>query len=203
MGAERGQDWGESAHMPPDAVVVRDDGEARAVVSTARREGVDPPPIGLLGGDLCRTLGGRGDEERLRSREVTRVRVDLGSALLDGRQDWFLAHLVVRRSWLRGRLFAAMNAEWFGSWDLAPRAHPGDGQLDLLDADPRLADRIRARRRLRSGTHVPHPAIRIRRVSAAQTSFPRPTPIWLDHQSMAKVSQLSVRIEPGAVEVYV
>ena len=60
--------------MPVDGVVVRSDGEARAVVEAARRAGEPVPALGLLGGDLCRTLGGKGDEARLRSADAILLR---------------------------------------------------------------------------------------------------------------------------------
>src|SRR3546814_10527940 len=69
----------------PHGVVVRSDAEARAIVTAARRAGEPIPPLGLLGGDLCRTLGGSGDEPRLRSETATRLTVDIGSVLVDGR----------------------------------------------------------------------------------------------------------------------
>ena len=76
--------------LPDDGVVVRSDAEARAVLEEARHEGRPFPALGLLGGDLCRTLGGPGEESRLRSREAVRFSVDLGEVLLDGRLHLFV-----------------------------------------------------------------------------------------------------------------
>ena len=121
--------------LPPDGVVVRTDAEARAVVTAARRAGEPVPALGLLGGDLCRAVGGTGDEARLRE-GGTVLPVDLGAVLVDGRLHWFVAHLVARRGWWRGRIVAAMNAQHVGAWDVAPRGHPNDGRLDVLDARP-------------------------------------------------------------------
>lgn len=120
MGIGRGQDWGTTGPLPPDGVVVRTDAEARGVVTEARRAGEEIPPLGLLGGDLCRTVGGRGVEARLRSDQATRLTVDVGAVLVDGRLQWFVAHLVARRSWWWGPIFAACNAQWLGTWDVAP-----------------------------------------------------------------------------------
>ena len=65
-------------------------------LEAARRDRRELPTLGLLGGDLCRTLGGRGDEARLRSRAAVlnlydpngkprlRLKVDsLGAASLE------------------------------------------------------------------------------------------------------------------------
>jgi hypothetical protein len=197
----KGEAWGEAGGLPADGVVVRSDAEARAVATTARRAGRPVPTLGLLGGDLCRTLGGRGDEARLRSGEAARVPADLGSVLVDGVQHWFVAHLVARRSWWWGRIVAAMNAEFLGGWDVAPRAHPGDGLLDVVDvaAAMSLGDRLRARRRLPSGGHVPHPAIAVVRRSAVQVDFDRTTPVWLDGERVDDARRLSIRIERDAL----
>lgn len=203
MTVRRGENWGAPGALPADGVVVRSDAEARAVVERARRAGDAVPPLGLLGGDLCRTLGGTGDEARLRSAEAMTFPIDLGAALVDGRLHWFVAHLVARRSWWRGRVLVAMNAEWLGSWDLGPRAHPGDGLLDVTDGDLRLGDRLKARRRLPSGTHLPHPDLATRRVEAFQAEFDPPLDVYLDGEALGRVGALSVRLEPDALTVVV
>ena len=202
MPVERGRPWGVGGVLPPDGVVVRSDAEARAVVEEARRSGGEPPVLGLLGGDLCRTLGGRGDEGRLRT-GATVVDVDVGAVLVDGRLLWFVAHLVARRRWWHGRVVAVMNAQYLGDWDVAPRSHPGDGRLDLLDVTMGTGERLKARARLRSGTHVPHPGIAESRVAATQVTFDRPTPIRLDGDLVGSARSLSVRVEPAALRVVV
>ena len=204
MTIRRGEAWGSSGPLPDDGVVVRSDAEARAVVDEARRAGQEPPPLGLLGGDLCRTLGGQGDEARLHSPEATRAVVDLGSVLVDGRQHWFVAHLVARRSWWHGPVTAVMNAQWLGSWDAAPRSHPNNGLLDLVTADLSLRDRSKAWRRLPQGTHVPHPDILERRAAAAQLDLPARTAVWLDGERLpGTVRALAVRVEADALIVVV
>ena len=203
MAVERNRDWGIPAPLPADGVIVHSNAEALAVVSEARRKQQPLPTLGLAGGDLATTLGATGDVDRLHSAEATTFAIDLGAVLIDGRLHWFVAHLVARRSLLRGPFFAAMNADHLGHWNLAPRAHPGDGELDVVEADLTFNDRLRARARLRTGTHVPHPDIRIRRSTARQVSFERPTPVWLDGVSKGQASALSIRVEPEALRVVV
>ena len=198
-----GEPWGEPMALPADGVVVRSDAEARAVITEARRADRPVPPLGLLGGDLARTLGATGDEARLRSEAAVAFPVDLGAVLVDGRLFWFVAHLVARRSWWRGRVLAAMNAQFHGRWDVAPRSHPNDGLLDILDGNPPLGQRVEARRRLPLGTHVPHPAIDQRRVGALQVDFAAPTAVYLDGESVGAARHLSLRVEPDALTVVV
>jgi hypothetical protein len=197
----RGETWGSAGGLPPGGVVVASDAEARRVVEAARRAGDPVPALGVLGGDLCRTLGGRGDRDRLDGPDAAVLPVDLGSVLLEGRQHWFVAHLVARRPWWWGRIVAAMNAEFLGGWDVAPRAHPNDGVLDLFDVAASMSptDRLKARRRLPAGGHLPHPAIATSRRAAAQFELDRPTPVWLDGERMGEFRRLSVRVEPDAL----
>jgi hypothetical protein len=202
MTIQKGQAWGTPAPLPDDGVVVASDAEARAAVEDARRAGRRLPVLGLVGGDLCRTLGGGRDPIRLRSAEAMTVPIDLGAVLVDGRLHWFVAHLVAKsRGW--GRAFVAMNAQWYGDWNLGPRAHPNDGLLDTYDARLRPSDLLKIRARLRHGAHLPHPRITERRATAVQVSFDRALSIELDGVGIGSARELSVRLEPDALTVVV
>lgn len=194
---EKGALWGEPGPLHPDGVLVRSDAELREVVESARRSGAALPEVGLLGGDLCRTVGGRGDEHRLRTDDAVRLPVDVARVDLDGEVHWFVSHLVARGSWWRGRVVAIMNAQWIGAWDVAPRSHPNDGLLDVFDADLPLDDRLKARRRLVTGTHVPHPGIAQRRVPALDLDLDRPTVVRLDGVAVGRARSISVALQPG------
>ena len=202
MTIRKGEPWGGPGSLPDDGGGVRSDAEARAVVTAARREGAPVPPLGLLGGDLCRAVGGTGDEGRLHDGGVV-LPVDLGAVLVDGRLHWFVAHLVARRGWWRGRVVAVMNAQHLGPWDVAPRGHPNDGRLDVLDGDLPLGQRWQARRRLRTGTHVPHPGIEERHVTALQLELPPGVDVWLDGERLGPARNLSIRVEPDALRCVV
>lgn len=203
MTIRKGQAWGEAKPLPGDGVVVHTDAEARRVVTEALRANRPVPPLGLVGGDLCRTLGGTGDEGRLRSEVATTVPCDLGVALLDGRLHWFVAHLVARRGWWRGRAWVAMNAAHLGPWNLGPRAHPGDGLLDIADATVPAGERLKVRSRLPQGAHLPHPGIQASRTRAAQVVLERSLPIRLDGEPVGSFRTISVRVEPDALRVVV
>ena len=198
MTIRRGEAWGAPGELPAHGVVCDDDGDAQRVVTAARRAQEPVPPLGLTGGDLCRTLGGVG-------KGTTTVTCDLGVALLDGRLFWFVSSLVARPgSWWRGRAWLAMNSAHLGEWNIAPRAHPGDGLLDVLDVRVGPTVWPQARRRMRTGAHVPHPAIAEKRVAAAQVELERPMFVWLDGvRSESKVRNISVRLEPDALTVVV
>ena len=97
-----------------------------------------------------------------------------------------------------------MNAQYLGKWDVAPRAHPGDGLLDTYDVRlPAGASWLPVRSRLPHGTHLPHPGIKERRVGALQVELDRPLPLRLDGDVVGKARVLSVRVEPDALVVFV
>jgi len=170
------------------------------------RAGSDVPSIGLLGGDLCRTVGGTGDRARLTGGDAMRLPVDVGHVVVDGREHWFVAHLVARRSWWRGEIVAVMNAEFIGHRDVAPRGHPNDGKLDVVRVDRAMSTRARwqARRRLSSGTYLPHPHISIRPLPQCSIALARPLDMWLDGVRVARgVREITVRCLPDVVTVVV
>jgi hypothetical protein len=200
----KGESWGEPGALPDDGVIVRSDGEARAALEAARRDGRPWPVLGLLGGDLARTLAAPGDEVRLRSVEhgAMTFPIDLGEILVDGRLHLFVAHVVARNRWWT-RAFVAMNAQWFGGWNLGPRAHPDDGLLDTYDVRLPVGDLWKVRRRLPTGAHLPHPGVRERRAAAVQIELDRPLPVWLDGEVVDEGRVLSVRLELDALRVVV
>ncbi|HEX2063299.1 MAG TPA: hypothetical protein VHE80_02645 [Acidimicrobiales bacterium] len=202
MTIEKGAPWGRPGSLPDQGVVVGSDAEASEVLATARRKGRALPPLGLVGGDLCRTLGGPGDERRLRSPQAVTFEVDLGEALVDGRLHLFVAHLVLRdRLWTRA--FVAMNAQWRGRWNLGPRAHPGDGLLDTYDVRLPVRALPAVRSRLHHGAHLPHPGIRERRAPAVQVELEKPLSLEVDGRAAGRGRVVAVRVEPDAVTVVV
>ena len=203
MSIRKGEAWGAPGALPRHGVIVDSDDAARTIVTAARRAQEPIPPLGLVGGDLCRTLGGRGDRDRLRSEHAMTFTVDLGEALLDGTLHLFVAHLVARRPFWLGRAVVAMNAAWLGDLNLGPKAHPGDGLLDVTDGRLPPGQLLAARRRARLGTHVPHPGLRVSRVPAIQCSFDRPTTVRLDGRPVGEFRALSIRVEPDVLTVVV
>ena len=198
MPIAKGSPYGEPGELPAGGVLVRSDAEAGAVLRDARRDRRPFPALGLLGGDLCRTLGGGTGNEL----QGVRFTVDLGEALLDGRLHLFVAHLVARtRLWTRA--FVAMNAQSLGRWNVGPRAHPNDGLLDTYDARLPLGQLLPVRARLHHGAHLPHPGIKERRTAALQVELERPLAVRLDGAGAGRARVISVRVQPDALTVVI
>ena len=98
-----------------------------------------------------------------------------------------------------------MNTDHRGPWDVAPRAHPNDGRADVVEVDPSMGVRARweARRRLPTGTHVPHPAIRTERVTERSWRFDRPLGLWVDAVGRGTVRSLRIAVDPDGAVVHI
>jgi hypothetical protein len=197
MTIRKGSDYGVLQPLPEGASVARSDAELRTLIVANRDRGNRPVTVGLLGGDLCKTLGGSGDMSRLSGPDALTVPVDLVVASIDGVEIPFVSHLVVGK--LFGSGFAVvMNSQWIG-----PRSHPGDGLIDITTGSLGWRQRRQALLRSATGTHLPHPSLTYRRVRSETLSFDRPVPLHIDGSLRMKGQTLSLRVEPDAFHVVV
>lgn len=192
-----GEEWGRRVSRPAGLRVFSTDAALAAAVAA------DPAgEYAVSGGDLHRSLGSPAVGERT---ELQRVTIDLLRVDADGREHVAVAHAVLRRSWWRGRTIAAMNVDHLGGWCVAPRAHPNDGRLDVVEAGPGLSfrDRIKARSRLPHGTHVPHPEIDVSSRDRVAWTFAEPLGLWLDAVRQGSARRVTVRVEPDAFALHI
>jgi hypothetical protein len=195
---KRGEEWGTPGPRPDGTIVVASDAQARAVVEPLRRANEPIPPLAPRRGDLARTVGAIGPRE-----ETRLLPCDLGAALLDGKLHWFVSSLVAGEPFRRGRCVAVMNAAWLGDWNVAPKAHPNDGLLDILDMQLSFAQARQAGKRAKLGDHLPHPGIEVSRMAAMQLELARPLVVRLDGEVVGSFRTISVRCEPDALTVVV
>lgn len=187
---------------------VGSDAELRALVIEARSAGHPLPVVGLLGGDMMRTLGGSGDATRLTGDEpIPHLPIDIVTVAADGGTPTvFVSHLVARRrTWWRGPITAAMNSQFIGRWDISPRCHPNDGRIDVVTVSAAfgLQQRWLARPRLLLGTHVPHPMIDIKQSRSVTIDLGGPRQVWLDGRRWIRAGVLEMNVEPDALVVCV
>jgi YegS C-terminal NAD kinase beta sandwich-like domain len=226
----KGEAWGSAGSLDPAAAVYASDAAAAAAlqqVVDGLGPGADPDEplapgalgeLGLIGGDLHRTLGApRHDEAQLRAGEGMRFPCDVGLVELDDhgsgrRRLVFVAHLVAHQSgparvgdtrWWRGRTLVVLNAAFVGDANLGPRAHPDDGRLDVTDGALSWTDRRRAVRRHALGSHVPHPQLAERRTRDLTVQAERPLQLELDGVAVGRATELRVRCWADAVTIVV
>jgi hypothetical protein len=195
MTIRRGEPWGTQVARPPDLLVAG--GNAELADLAARRPHDD---VSVCAGDVHRSLGAPG----LRS-EAQRLPMDLLVVSIDGRTTTAAAHVVARRSWWRGTIVAVMNVDHCGAWIVAPRAHPNDGRFDIVEVTAAMSirDRVMARRRMPSGSHVPHPAISVTTSTSQRWRFHHPTRISIDGSDAGRCRELEITIRPDAYHLVV
>lgn len=208
-----GQPWGEMVAAPIDADRVGSDEDLASVVAHAVRAGTTASVI-VTAGDLFRAVGGTdGVDRTLDEVDIARLPCDALRVDLDDRTYWAVAHVVVHRrilgssalGWWRGRIVAMMNVQYRGEWDVAPRAHPNDGRVDVVEVDRSMAirDRWRARGRLPLGAHVPHPSIRTRQVRSLSLDLEPGDRVVVDGVDRGAGRRLGVTVQPDAFTVHV
>lgn len=201
MTIRRGEQWGEVVQSPSQLRVVPHDRDAREWVLSHRERDRPLQPVGLGGGDLARTLGG--GTGRFPGVVMT-APVDLLRVEAEGRTTWAVAHVVARRSWWLGDVWLAMNAQFLGEYDVAPRSHPNDGKVDTVHVLPAMSvrSRLQARKRARTGTHLPHPQLVALQSPSVTATFERPLVVWVDGVRWGTTQTLTVTCEPDALQVY-
>lgn len=193
----KGEEWGSAVARPADLVVAGDDRELAALVTADRAR-----PLAVRAGDLARTIAAASDVESRAT--LQRVDIDVLHVVADGDELLAVAHVVARRGWWRGPLVGAFNAQFLGEWDVAPRGHPNDGRADIVEVSPTLSPRARwaARRRLPSGTHVPHPDIATSQRATAEWDLTSPLDLYVDGRRHGRVRTLRVTVEPDAFQLH-
>lgn len=199
----KGDAWGTTVPRPGDLRLADDDAQLAALLDDGSGRAT-----GVATGDLLRTLGGGSARG---STEVQRLPVDLVRvALDDARPVPAIAHLTIGEPWwrggrARGPVVVVMNAEFLGDLDVAPRGHPNDGRVEVLELDTSLdlRQRVEMRRRARSATHLPHPLVTTRSVRSAEWEFDRPLSVVVDGRRRGSARRVRVEVEPDAGLVHV
>jgi len=199
----KGELWGEPGLLADDGLQIRSDIDARRELEEAAQLGRPPRDLGMIAGDLARTVGASDSLSRIGTPDTMRLPVDAVQVIADGVEHWFTAHLVARRPLWQGNFVVAMNAEYLGPWRMAPASHPNDGRVDLITGRLSLGDRIKARSRLVSGTHLPHPHITVRRVKTVELDLAGALEVCLDGEAVGRPKTLALTVHPDALTVVV
>jgi len=155
----RGETWGTPTTRHIEDIVVKGDSALAA----------QPPDHRLIatGGDLAHSLGFTTIPEV--GHACTEVPIDgiqIDLEMKNGQSKTVIgASSVSIGSWFLGRFVCITNSGFIDARNVAPRAHPNDGFLDVmaLDTAMTLQQRIRARQKSLTGTHIPHPQINVSR----------------------------------------
>lgn len=201
MTIKPGRPWGERRVPPSELDRADSDGDATALIAVGHREFL------LTGGDMWRTIGGSASHDGLRTVvpvDLLTIEFGVGGMV---EHTWALAHAVFDRSmgtFGRGDISYVMNAQYLGQWDLAPRGHPNDGRMDVvtISADMSWRQRRLLRRRLPTGTHLPHPQIRTQSLADPWTAG-EPGTLTLDGTRRVSVERVRIGLEADALTIWI
>jgi hypothetical protein len=201
MVIRRGEDWGRAAIAPSDLVCASSDAELAAHVGEGQKN------IVVTGGDMWRTIGA--DSRVVVSGEsATCLPIDVMKVEFQREDQSIVSKIAVSNivlrptsasgGWLRGSLTVVANAQFLGRWDVAPRGHPNDGRVEITQVARGMGVRQRlvARSRLSTGSHLPHPSIQTSSVKifALDGDDLVHQVLWLDRQRMGRVTGLSLEV---------
>lgn len=190
MTIKKGESWGEEVALAEGGALAGSDAEL------ARQAAGGAKLVRLTGGDLLRTLGG---SSSLGEGRIWSMPIDIGVCSFGGRDVHFAAHCALYpRRWGLPSL-VVMNAEYFGNWDLTPKGHPNDGRFEAVELSLPRKDRRQFRRRVVTGSHLPHPGISIRRVKKLESNAKGR--LVLDGIDYGRVEGFEVRVIPDAMLV--
>lgn len=202
MTVRRGGEWGRAGRPPSDLAWFDDDAAASKAIATGRKL------FGLRSGDLVATLGVGP------SSPTVEYPLDLVELECERHgSERALSHVVVRCrlfGWWRRPIVFVMNAQFIGRWDVAPRGHPNDGRVEVVTVSEKISRRQwwSARRRLVTGTHVPHPMIRVSSTDATVVHVPPRSRVDVDGRPWFATGrresiEFDVRVVPDALRVWV
>lgn len=201
-----GAAWGIVRTLPNDIRILPSEVELHRWAVRHRHAHTPITDVALGSGALRRTCGRSTDVAA--GQQTLQVPIDILRLVLDPltaseRTTYATSNVIARRSWWRGEVVLAMNAEFYGHYDVAPRAHPNDGRVDVLRVDPSMTfrQRLAARRRAIHGAHLPHPLVRVSRDRQATLTFLRPLVVWADGVRLGTASALSITVEPDAMMI--
>jgi hypothetical protein len=220
-----GEPWGHAASGPPDVEVAGDDADLVAVAASHPgalvRYRPSPPS------DLARALGlGPGidgtTEVAIDALAIDRDdgavnavdTVDAVNVVVLGpppdRLRWTAraSHITVRvdgRAWFSGRATTVVvaNGQFLRGTDIVPRGHPGDGWAEVQVYALARRARRGMRRRLPTGTHVPHPGVRSGRAHRVEVEVARPLPVEVDGRPQGRTPRLVITLVPAAIRLLV
>lgn len=197
-------EWGRDILKPDDLVICRDDAAASRLLTRLVGESKHLPIIAIKSSKLARALGTNGaqlESKSMRALQFDLIKINFTNSSNEKVMVIAIGYALLRNSWWRGEITAVLNTSFIGDWDCAPRSHPNDGKFDVVSVGSQMRpmQRLVASRRLRFGTHLPHPQISTHQATSLELSTSALPNLFVDGQRFAKVSQINFTLLPDAV----
>jgi hypothetical protein len=207
MTIRKNEDWGSTVVRPEDLVICETDAATSQLATDFYLQQKPMPAIAITRSSLSRTLGKEGSNVNSQNMQATPfdlIEVTFVDASMIEQKVLALGYGLLRKSWWRGDIVAAMNTSFIGDWDCAPRSHPNDGKFDLLavNGEMKSTQRLIASRRLKFGTHLPHPQISVKQLTSFDADCSAKPNLYVDNRRFMSVNQCKFRLLPDALTLY-
>jgi len=216
-----GEEWGTPTNASPDVVVRGDDAALAGVVP---RDADVVPLVRFLpeGSELARAVGVASPPPDAAARGIalpidaivtelgTAVNLVLAGTAPDALRAWHRPRRL--RVTVDGRTVhdgpatsvVVANGQFSGRADVAPRGHPGDGRLEVQVYALRPGERSAMRRRLPTGTHLPHPRITTTTGRSVEITAPDGgVPVTVDGRPAGRVDRLTASVRHPALRLLI
>ena len=208
MTIRKGQEWGHFEERPSDLQLVADDVAACEVVSKWVIESSSSLNLSILKSDTARMLGITGAANLNSQMLCTKFDVIEATYVLTKSEETirrcFIGRAFISEKLFFGRTIAVLNSSFVGNRDWAPKAHPNDGKLDLveLDGSMNVRQRLTALKLMKSGSHLPHPKIRYNQLSEYEYATDRSASLSIEGVRIGSIRNCFFRVLPDAVNLY-
>ena len=214
----KGEPWGEPFdERYPDAVDVAG-GDVELAAAVAAHPGVPIRFTPTRASDLARALGLRGTPAGSTVLTCDAIELPDGSPAVnavvfgvppDQQQRWHRRHRVEveidgrRLADERALCVVVANGQYLRGFDVVPRGHPGDGRLEVHVYALEARERAPMQHRLTAGRHLPHPHITETSGRRITVRFSDAVPWEADGQPRGKITEATLGLVPGAVQILV
>ena len=207
MTIKRGDAWGQVEKTPHNLRWCETDRDADDYLTNQILTGSPVENIAIRKSNVGREVGLSGatsgrDTMLMTKFDVVRVQYELVDRTT--KTEFFLGHALLRKSLIRGEVTGVFNTSFIKNFNCAPRSHPNDGKLDILQVDESMSlrQRLAARRLMKLGAHLPHPKIRYFQTNQHTTQNITGVNLFVDSKLLGCVNQCEFESIPDAVSLY-
>ena len=157
--------------------------------------------IGLQGGDLYKSLGGSGMVDLEANGSTIGLKLDLGQLIVEESNYLFASYCKLLKPIKPWSTVWIINSPIIGQRRIAPKSHPGDGWLDVVEFSVPFRQSLKAYKRSSSGDHLPHPQITTSKKRTITINSKRKRGVVIDGKRIGFRKEISISIIPHAIGV--
>ena len=157
--------------------------------------------IGLRGGDLYESLGGRGVGERESDNATVGLRLDLGHLVIGQLNYLFASYCKISKPLKPWYTIWVINSPIIDGRRISPKSHPADGFLDIVEFSLSFRQSQKAYKRSKSGDHLPHPQIQTSKKRTYMMKAKGKRKVVIDGKKITYSNEASISVIPHAIAV--